>query len=136
MKHIILFADSVTLPQYQHIAIFKQHDESSYLMLDFMARGNISVDTVSVKLVERLCKRYQWVEIADLPTFTPWRTGTLLSISCVSLAKAYLGIKASYVITPCDLHEYLIDKKMSWVKKLLSPFRWFCLYLGFVFKSH
>lgn len=125
-KHIVLFVDSSIYPQYQHIAIFKE-GIGFWHMVDFMATGNIDVRVVTSDLVERLCKSNRFVEV-DV-NVSRWRTGTLLSISCVSLAKLYLGIKESAVLTPDELYRYLTGEKIGLKQKLLSPLKW--LYLKY-----
>jgi len=114
------------MPKYEHVAIFKQGD-GFWLILDFMTLGNIDARVVSDDLVKRLCKYNRYVEV-NKPATKPWRTGVIVSVSCVSLTKLYLGIKETAVLTSDDLYSYLSGEKIGLVKKLLSPFRWLWFY--------
>ena len=125
-KHLIVFTPSIALPEFEHITIFKE-DSGFWHMLDLMANGNIDIRVVSGELVERISRRGRVVEIYKSANH-PWRTGTIVSISCVSLAKLYLGIRESAVLTPDELYRYLKGERIGLMQKLLCPFRWVWLY--------
>lgn len=119
--------------EFEHITIFKE-DNGFWHMLDFMATGNIDIRVVSGELVKRLSRNGRVVEI-DLPVNHPWRTGSIVSISCVSLAKLYLGIRESAVLTPDELYRYLNGERIGLWQKLLSPFKWLYLYVSIALNS-